>query len=71
MSLSPALSCAATRTSVLEWRRCVLSQRGIYLADGRHHQGAASFVKKTVFGLSDSVTKVTSSIGKGERRVVC
>jgi vacuolar protein sorting-associated protein 13A/C len=30
------------------------------------HQGAASFVKKTVFGLSDSVTKVTSSIGKGK-----
>jgi len=28
-------------------------------------KGAASFVKKTVFGLSDSVTKVTSSIGKG------
>lgn len=29
-------------------------------------QGAASFVKKTVFGLSDSVTKFTSSVGKGE-----
>ncbi|KAI0321342.1 hypothetical protein OF83DRAFT_1274656 [Amylostereum chailletii] len=28
-------------------------------------KGAASFVKKTVFGLSDSVTKVTGSIGKG------
>ncbi|KAI9512588.1 hypothetical protein F5148DRAFT_973480 [Russula earlei] len=28
-------------------------------------KGAASFFKKTVFGLSDSVTKVTSSIGKG------
>ncbi|KDQ63547.1 hypothetical protein JAAARDRAFT_29565 [Jaapia argillacea MUCL 33604] len=28
-------------------------------------KGAASFVKKTVFGLSDSVTKFTSSIGKG------
>jgi vacuolar protein sorting-associated protein 13A/C len=28
-------------------------------------KGAASFVKKTVFGFSDSVTKVTSSIGKG------
>ena len=28
-------------------------------------QGAASFVKKTVFGLSDSVTKFTSSVGKG------
>jgi vacuolar protein sorting-associated protein 13A/C len=33
-------------------------------------KGAASFVKKTVFGLSDSVTKVTSSIGKGKRRVI-
>ena len=28
-------------------------------------QGAASFVKKTVFGVTDSMTKVTSSIGKG------
>ncbi|KAL5518944.1 VPS13 [Sanghuangporus vaninii] len=28
-------------------------------------KGAASFVKKTVFGLSNSVTKITSSIGKG------
>jgi vacuolar protein sorting-associated protein 13A/C len=28
-------------------------------------KGAASFVKKTVFGLSDSMTKFTSSIGKG------
>lgn len=28
-------------------------------------QGAASFAKKTIFGLSDSVTKVTSSFGKG------
>jgi vacuolar protein sorting-associated protein 13A/C len=28
-------------------------------------QGAASFVKKTVFGVSDSVTKFTSSVGKG------
>ncbi|KAJ2927125.1 hypothetical protein H1R20_g9964, partial [Candolleomyces eurysporus] len=28
-------------------------------------KGAASFVKKTVFGLSDSVTKFTSSVGKG------
>lgn len=28
-------------------------------------QGAASFVKKTVFGLSDSMTKFTSSVGKG------
>ncbi|KZT54406.1 DUF1162-domain-containing protein [Calocera cornea HHB12733] len=28
-------------------------------------RGATSFVKKTVFGVSDSVTKVTSSIGKG------
>ncbi|KAF8846387.1 vacuolar protein sorting-associated protein 13 [Paxillus ammoniavirescens] len=28
-------------------------------------KGAASFVKKTVFGLSDSVTKFTSSMGKG------
>ncbi|KAG6898100.1 hypothetical protein C0992_005427 [Termitomyces sp. T32_za158] len=27
-------------------------------------KGAASFVKKTVFGLSDSVTKFTSSVGK-------
>lgn len=30
-------------------------------------KGAASFVKKTVFGLSDTVTKVTGSIGKGMR----
>ena len=29
-------------------------------------QGAASFVKKTVFGFSDSLTKVTGSVGKGE-----
>lgn len=29
------------------------------------NQGAASLVKKTVFGLSDSVTKFTSSVGKG------
>ncbi|TFK77101.1 vacuolar protein sorting-associated protein 13 [Pluteus cervinus] len=28
-------------------------------------KGAASFLKKTVFGLSDSVTKFTSSVGKG------
>ncbi|KAH7104413.1 vacuolar protein sorting-associated protein vps13 [Auriculariales sp. MPI-PUGE-AT-0066] len=28
-------------------------------------KGAASLVKKTVFGLSDTVTKVTGSIGKG------
>ena len=28
-------------------------------------QGAASFVKKTVFGFSDSLTKFTSSVGKG------
>ncbi|KAK2461917.1 hypothetical protein APHAL10511_006380 [Amanita phalloides] len=28
-------------------------------------KGAASFVKKTVFGLTDSVTKFTSSVGKG------
>ncbi|CAE6445232.1 unnamed protein product [Rhizoctonia solani] len=28
-------------------------------------KGAASFVKKTVFGVTDSMTKVTSSIGKG------
>lgn len=28
-------------------------------------KGAASFAKKTVFGLSDSMTKVTGSIGKG------
>ncbi|KAI5124698.1 hypothetical protein M0805_004304 [Coniferiporia weirii] len=28
-------------------------------------KGAASFVKKTIFGLSDSMTKVTSSLGKG------
>ncbi|KAL1410608.1 Vacuolar protein sorting-associated protein 13 [Vanrija albida] len=28
-------------------------------------RGATSFAKKTVFGLSDSVTKVSSSIGKG------
>ncbi|KAF9478514.1 vacuolar protein sorting-associated protein 13 [Pholiota conissans] len=28
-------------------------------------KGAASFVKKTVFGVSDSVTKFTSSLGKG------
>jgi len=29
-------------------------------------QGATSFVKKTVFGVSDSIAKVTGSIGKGE-----
>ncbi|KAK7468899.1 Vacuolar protein sorting-associated protein 13 [Stygiomarasmius scandens] len=28
-------------------------------------KGAASFVKKTVFGISDSMTKFTSSVGKG------
>jgi vacuolar protein sorting-associated protein 13A/C len=33
---------------------------------GSHRtQGAASFVKKTVFGFSDSFTKFTSSVGKG------
>lgn len=31
-------------------------------------QGAASFVKKTIFGLSNSATKVTSSLGKGEKQ---
>lgn len=31
----------------------------------RSLQGAASFMKKTVFGLSDSFTKFTSSVGKG------
>lgn len=29
-------------------------------------RGAGSFVKKTVFGVTDSMTKVTGSIGKGE-----
>jgi vacuolar protein sorting-associated protein 13A/C len=29
-------------------------------------KGAASFVKKTVFGVSDSLTKFTGSVGKGE-----
>ncbi|KAG7450519.1 vacuolar protein sorting-associated protein 13 [Guyanagaster necrorhizus] len=28
-------------------------------------KGAASFVKKTIFGVSDSMTKFTSSVGKG------
>ncbi|TCD71537.1 hypothetical protein EIP91_008918 [Steccherinum ochraceum] len=28
-------------------------------------KGAASFVKKTVFGVSDSLTRITSSVGKG------
>ena len=28
-------------------------------------QGAASFLKKTTFGLADTVGKVTSSVGKG------
>jgi vacuolar protein sorting-associated protein 13A/C len=28
-------------------------------------QGAASFIKKTTFGLTDSLTKFTSSVGKG------
>ena len=28
-------------------------------------KGAASFVKKTIFGFSDSFTKFTSSVGKG------
>jgi hypothetical protein len=64
MSLSPALLCVVTMISVLESQRYVLSWRRTLLYV-RHHQGAASFVKKTVFGLSDSVTKVTSSIGKG------
>ncbi|KAG7099216.1 hypothetical protein E1B28_001083 [Marasmius oreades] len=36
------------------------SELGIGIA-----KGAASFVKKTVFGLSDSMTKFTSSVGKG------
>jgi vacuolar protein sorting-associated protein 13A/C len=30
-------------------------------------QGATSFVKKTVFGVTDSISKVTGSIGKGKR----
>lgn len=29
-------------------------------------RGASSFVKKTVFGVSDSISKVTGSIGKGQ-----
>ena len=33
-------------------------------------KGAASFVKKTVFGVSDSLTKVTRSLGKGAVDVV-
>ncbi|KAJ8084002.1 Vacuolar protein sorting-associated protein 13 [Marasmius tenuissimus] len=36
------------------------SELGIGIA-----KGAASFVKKTVFGFSDSMTKFTSSVGKG------
>jgi hypothetical protein len=28
-------------------------------------QGAASFVKKSVFGVSDSITKITGSVGQG------
>ncbi|KAL1697196.1 hypothetical protein GGG16DRAFT_107114 [Schizophyllum commune] len=36
------------------------SELGIGIA-----KGAASFVKKTVFGVSDSFTKFTSSVGKG------
>jgi len=34
-------------------------------------KGAASFVKKTVFGVSDSVTKFTSSVGKGLGNLIC
>jgi vacuolar protein sorting-associated protein 13A/C len=30
-----------------------------------YDQGAASFLKKTTFGLTDSLTKFTSSVGKG------
>lgn len=32
-------------------------------------QGTASLVKKTVFGLTDTITKISSSIGEGERLV--
>lgn len=32
-------------------------------------QGTGSFVKKTVFGFSDSFAKFTGSVGKGERLV--
>jgi hypothetical protein len=33
-------------------------------------KGAASFVKKTVFGVTDSMTKFTSSVGKGKHEAV-
>ncbi|KLO14457.1 hypothetical protein SCHPADRAFT_996578 [Schizopora paradoxa] len=45
------------------WRGVVQhggSELGVGIA-----KGAASFMKKTIFGFSDSVTKVTSSLGKG------
>lgn len=34
-------------------------------------KGAASFAKKTVFSVSDSLTKVTGSVGKGMRTLPC
>jgi len=47
-----------------------IAKVGIYIdllpAFSHSSQGAASFVKKTVFGVSDSVTKFTSSVGKGK-----
>lgn len=38
----------------------------VCLDQSNDKQGAASFVKKTIFGLSDSMTKFTSSVGKGQ-----
>jgi hypothetical protein len=34
-------------------------------------QGAASFVKKSVFGVSDSITKITGSVGQGILASLC
>src|SRR5258706_13991337 len=33
--------------------------------ESKPDQGAARFIKKTTFGLTDSLTKFTSSVGKG------
>lgn len=58
----------AAKSSVLALLRFVPKSRhyGAHLI--RNPQGAASFAKKTVFGVTDSMTKVTSSISKGQNQ---
>ncbi|KAF9241379.1 vacuolar protein sorting-associated protein 13 [Melanogaster broomeanus] len=57
---NPFRSCRHLLRPVQRRRHAWEQELGIGIA-----KGAASFVKKTVFGLSDSFTKFTSSVGKG------